>query len=253
MHIPKCAGTTLRAGLEARFGRENLALLYSQNYQFGRPDQPLSEFSQSFVIGHFGVNYFKGANHGRQVITFVRDPVDRVLSHYFYWHSTDHGGLGPKLARCLSLADFLRSDLLAVRRQISNTQTWMMAANIDMVERHRLACTPHDDLLDMAKENLAYFDFIGLTETFDQDADYLNEKYAWGIESPWGRTNKTERRQARDEIDDEVLDLLHGVTAMDRRLYEYIKREIYPNQFAVTVPLNATQQADGNGESRSDQ
>ena len=238
MHIPKCAGTTLRKMIEEHCGSSSLVQLYSRKNQFGQPNKPITGYQEDYVIGHFGIDYFKDADHGRKVITFMRDPIDRVLSHYYYWRSTEQAGIGPKLAKCLSLADFLKSDLLAVRRQISNLQAWMFVANIDMMNRHRYACVSQDELYEMAISNLDLFDFIGLTETFDRDIRYLNDRYAWGAGYSYAIANITAARKRVDELDDETIELLRGVTALDRRLYRYVKRTCYPAQFSDEVPAN---------------
>lgn len=233
MHIPKCAGTALRLMIEEHCGSNALVKLYSMENQFGKPDKPITGYSEDFVIGHFGVDYFKDQKHSRKAITFIRDPIDRVLSHYYYWRSTELSGIGAKLAKCLSLADFLKSDLLAVRRQISNLQTWMFVANIDMLNRHKLACASQDELFDLARKNLEHFDFVGTTESFDTDLRFLNDKYSWGAGYSLTAANVTKKRKYLEDLDDETVDLLRGVTALDRRFYRYIKKYVYPQQFIV--------------------
>lgn len=231
MHIPKCAGTTLRIALEERFGRDSLLLLYSRRDQFGRPRQPFSKCSQPFIIGHFGVDHFRDDDHGRQVLTFMRDPVERVLSHYYYWRNIQEQSMGPRLAKCLSLEDFLTSEIVAVRRQIVNLEAWMFIANIDMLSRHRLACVPQDELFDMAVENMQLFDFIGLTETFDKDLRFLNHRYCWGLPRQVGRQNPSPARLHYAELTADTRELLRSVTRLDRRLYKYVQTRVYPRQF----------------------
>lgn len=241
MHIPKCAGTTLRKMLEARHGSASLVQLYSRKDQFGKPYKALKEYTQSFVIGHVGVDYLLDKEHGRKLVTFMRDPVERVLSHYYYWRSISENSMGPKLAACLSLKDFLSSDVVAVRRQISNLQAWMFISNIDMMSRHRAACCSIDELFEKALENTRIFDFIGFTENFDKDLAHLNVKYNWGLSSEVDILNKSPDRKSAAELDEETMDLVRGVTRLDRRLYQYVKKQIYPYQFATGVPEGDTQ------------
>ncbi len=241
MHIPKCAGTTLRKMLEARHGSAALVQLYSRKDQFGRPYKALKEYTQDFVIGHVGADYLLGREHGRKVVTFMRDPVERVLSHYYYWRSIQENSMGPKLAACLSLRDFLCSDVVAVRRQISNLQAWMFIANIDMLSRHRMACRSFDELFEKAMENASFFDFIGFTESFDKDLAHLNSKYNWGLSSEIDVLNKSPERKNASELDEETMDLVRGVTRLDRRLYQHVKKQIYPYQFVTGVSDGDTQ------------
>ncbi len=234
MHIPKCAGTTLRKMLEARYGTAAMVQLYSRKDQFGKPYKSLKEYTQAFVVGHVGVDYLLDKSHGRKIVTFMRDPVERVLSHYFYWRSIQESSMGPKLARCLSLRDFLCSDVVAVRRQISNLQAWMFISNIDMMSRHRLACCSFEELFEKAVENTRIFDFIGFTESFNTDLEYLNSRYNWGLSEDVGVLNKSPDRKNATELDEETMDLVRGVTRLDRRLYQYVRKQIYPYQFTAS-------------------
>lgn len=243
MHIPKCAGTTLRKMLELRHGSAALVQLYSRKDQFGKPYKALKEYTQDFVVGHVGVDYLLDRSHGRKIVTFMRDPVERVLSHYFYWRSIQEKSMGPKLAACLSLRDFLCSDVVAVRRQISNLQAWMFISNIDMMSRHRLACCSFDELFEKAIENTRIFDFIGFTESFGKDLAHLNSTYNWDLSDDIGVLNQSPDKKNASELDEETMDLVRGVTRLDRRLYQYVKKQIYPYQFATNAQAGEIQQS----------
>lgn len=230
MHIPKCAGTAFKTGLTTRFGSSSVMELY--NGKDGRGDliAPVDHYSEDFIIGHFGAAYFDGVEHNREIITFLREPIDRILSHYYYWRSQKCSSVAIASAQRLSLVDFLRSDIPEVRFQISNLQTWLCA--FDMVYENRIknACIPQNEILEMAKDNLSKFNFVGLTENFTSDMNYLNNRYLWGIKSSWwGRrsfwrvVNKTDLRKTVDEIDDEAMELLRSLTTMDRLLYDFVK------------------------------
>lgn len=236
MHIPKCAGTTLRLGLESHYGVDQVLRIYARKDQFGVPFKCVTEYSHDVIVGHFGVGYFQGKEHGRKVITFLRDPIDRVLSHYYYWRLSSYPHIGAKLARQLSLRDFLSSDLLAVRRNISDLQTWMFVSSIDMSVRNKYACASHDELLDIARSSISQFDYIGLTESFGDDVSYLAGRFGWSLDGSWDKSNVTRQRSTVEELDEECMELLRGVTVMDRALYDYIKQSIHPYQKTVQCP-----------------
>lgn len=86
LHIPKCGGQSVRRILKTRFG-ENLYFHYYQDYSVLPPRYELNP--GICIHGHFnntrgfGVDdYYPGAD---QFITFLRDPLEIMLSNYFFW------------------------------------------------------------------------------------------------------------------------------------------------------------------------
>lgn len=106
VHVPKCAGTSLRLFLESSFGHDAVYQDYGD-----RPADPASpmnldpdgffgKFSSTnyeflsgkrAVHGHFNPLKYKNAR-ARLRITFLRDPVERAVSHYFFWKELPRHG-----------------------------------------------------------------------------------------------------------------------------------------------------------------
>lgn len=89
LHIPKCGGHSVRRVLKNWFG-ENLYFHYFQK----RNALPVKHELKPGVCIHghfnktkgFGVDdYYPGVN---QLITFLRDPLEIVISNYFFWKRT---------------------------------------------------------------------------------------------------------------------------------------------------------------------
>jgi hypothetical protein len=89
LHIPKCGGQSVRRVLKNRFG-DNFYLHYFQKRN-AMPEK--YELEPGICIhGHFnktkgfGVDdYYPGVE---QIITFLRDPLEIVISNYFFWKRT---------------------------------------------------------------------------------------------------------------------------------------------------------------------
>ena len=98
VHVPKCAGTSLRAAFDQQFGAANI--YYDYNDSPFNPTKPVNtdphyfdsfqENSYGFlndkklVHGHFHPNKYRALKNALHV-TILREPVDRVISHYFHW------------------------------------------------------------------------------------------------------------------------------------------------------------------------
>ena len=83
VHIPKTAGVSIRNLLKEHFGPGFVTYYWTLTDAWGRnvPDVPVSA---SCVHGHFQSDEFTGKFPQAKLITWVRDPVDRVVSSYYY-------------------------------------------------------------------------------------------------------------------------------------------------------------------------
>lgn len=87
VHIPKVAGTTLRKILEDQIGSD----LIFRDYNIASnafPGQKIYPETQ-VIIGHFPFDkYSYFLAHGWKLDTIVREPLDRLESHYNYLQAT---------------------------------------------------------------------------------------------------------------------------------------------------------------------
>jgi hypothetical protein len=93
VHFPKAAGTSLGAMLRSYFGSD---LFTDYDHDPVNPNHDLNESPRlppgtRAVHGHFrGDRYqsFRSAQH----ITFLREPVDNLISIYYFWRTTPAHG-----------------------------------------------------------------------------------------------------------------------------------------------------------------
>jgi hypothetical protein len=124
LHVPKCAGTSLREALVGAFGEDQIH--FDNDDRLLDPKSPVNVDRQGFlrefnsnrdailsgkrvVHGHFCMSKYKGVKGPR--VTILREPVDRLISHYLFWkHLPPHGhSLHDRfLAEQPSLAEFAR-------------------------------------------------------------------------------------------------------------------------------------------------
>jgi hypothetical protein len=98
VHIPKCAGTSVRSILEANFPNR-LELSYESYFRVPMPERtkiiaevlenPVAIANQNIVYGHFLPIKHLGKNLDRSVklTTILRDPLERMRSHYVFWNA----------------------------------------------------------------------------------------------------------------------------------------------------------------------
>jgi hypothetical protein len=84
MHIPKAAGVSIRDTLKEHYGPGFVLWDWQITDAWGRvlPEVPASA---TCVHGHFTTDLLIGRFPQGHLITFVRDPVERVVSQYYYF------------------------------------------------------------------------------------------------------------------------------------------------------------------------
>lgn len=84
VHIPKCAGTSFRHVLQALYGDKlwpNYGAIFTRNQA-----QPgLVPAHTVCVHGHFLADAFDDLDPRRHLLTWVRHPVERVVSNYYHF------------------------------------------------------------------------------------------------------------------------------------------------------------------------
>jgi len=102
IHIPKTAGTSFRQALEDNYpvlrdyggkSAETSALIKSFIYEQKSPlslKTGFKEMQDTWLTGHIYLNKYSNFVSARHIISFVRDPIERVISHYN--HSVLHNG-----------------------------------------------------------------------------------------------------------------------------------------------------------------
>ena len=74
VHIPKTGGTTLKDILKRDYGEDNY---YEDTSDFGVPD--ISSIDKKVISGHISFNY---SLDGNILLTLLRNPIDRIVSHF---------------------------------------------------------------------------------------------------------------------------------------------------------------------------
>lgn len=200
VHIPKTAGTSFARALEARFPGK-IAFYYGvkdpkTTEGLNVPREALAEAAAGLgargfeaLHGHYPLRFVEPllTDPSRQVWTWLRDPVDRTLSHFDFYKE--------RPLELAKFADAVKEGRLGVER-FAKKQTIR-----DLQSRY---------LEGFALADLA---FVGVVEQFE-----LGLALLFGEEAPTlkRRFNATE---ARSTVDPSVRDLIASLNARDMQLY----------------------------------
>ena len=187
MHIPKTAGTTFRKMLhrqapknymwpDQQFLREN-GNRYPSRKQLVSDYK--SELNHPILIGHYGMDLLTVLPEDVIILTFVRNPYERILSHIKHICALDNSFDGdPNKVVEEKLLDIL------------------------YIQSKMLQYKPHNNkgfkkLLD----NIDRIEFVGLTEEFEKSIALCNKMFGW----------KLEMIEPQNQRKNEILDSLSAI------------------------------------------
>jgi hypothetical protein len=176
-----------------------------------------------FISGHFGFEFARAFVEKRYSFTFLRDPVERVLSFYYFARNQKSAEFEIyRMARELDLHSFLLAGQTPglVRECIYNHQTWQLFWGWGAPRTYTLDSLPGPRMLTLAIENLETLSWVGFAETFDDD--YRRVLGDLGIPVPQKvvHANATASRPRQDSLPTETLALVRDLTACDQVLYD---------------------------------
>ncbi len=166
LHIPKTAGTSFRNTLKAVYGEEqvirlDIDLIHHQLRIEQQPfDQPKLPRKVKVVHGHFSPALLRqklALSPKTPMITWLRHPVDRVISNYFY------------------LAKRLKEELNEEGKGLnilSKMQKTLLEYAYAELNRNRMS----KFLTGITLEECL---FVGISEHYESDLEYLSRLLKW--------------------------------------------------------------------------
>lgn len=222
LHVPKTAGTTLRSILVDVYGPDRIlnGYQYPSLVSAAAYVNSLDETSRSnaeIFASHLEFGLHRHLSGNSQYITILRNPIDRVLSTYYFMKGG--GGLEPHPAlrgrSDITLVDFVRSGIVGeidngLVRIVSGHNTHARTGSITDVE------------LDIAKQNLrTNFVAIGFTERFSESLVLISSKLGWDRTPLYRSENITPIRDSIDHIPEDAARAIEELCRLDVELYTY--------------------------------
>ena len=177
IHIPKTGGTTFKDIVKKNFKVDKTMYLYEMNMNelpysnYTRRNIKINNLKNSditdidLIQGHFFFTNNNELKKDFKFLTFIRNPVDRVISEY--WHSktiSDHPYYLIIKNKKLSLLEYIDEFPFTAR----NFQTKILSGDSFQEDQN-----VSEKNLDHAIKNLGAKIFFGITELYDKSLIYL--------------------------------------------------------------------------------
>ena len=240
-HLPKCAGTTVT---------EYLLMHYSRPHIFrtdgSRPDESVYEFRSlpqsaryryHLIIGHLANELMDYVHPDTITLTTFRDPVDRIISHYFFVKQNKKHYLHKAVVGSnMQLEDYATSMLSPELRNWYTTH--FTGLSIDDVEQD-----PEGAVRFAADAIAERYDIVGFQDTLPSVMRQL--RTSAGLLKPFANKvqNKTTRRPGFAEVPASVRKTIADINFVDVMLYDLLKEREGRNTDSTEVRFAELQYA----------
>lgn len=228
LHIQKTAGTSIVEYAKCYYP----SVISHADFLYHKP----GEFSEiQFISGHFGYEFAKYHMPNRYSFVFLRDPVERVLSYYYYCRRRDPNEYEiNRVARENNLEQFLALGFTDndIKHRIANHQAWQIACGSGHGKTRHRRDFDDSEILELAINNLDDFSYIGFTETFKEDHDNIINSLGMPVSKHNTETNVNYKRPSHEDISSASLEIIQEITQIDKIIYDeaWSRRENKLNQ-----------------------
>lgn len=221
IHIPKTAGTSFRTMLEGYFKGTEIFPARADRLKaahLGYPNMKeylaLSEAQKAEIqlfAGHLPYGTGKQLAPELKMLTFLRDPRERFISHVNYIHKN-------RLKKNKNQSLEETYDELKV--SLRNFHIRYLADDKgDQLYYFRRAAKIDDKALTQAKEHLASCAFIGISERFTESIYMAEKAFGWKL----GRIRKVNRTFFKTHnLPAEIIQGMEQAIEYDEELYRYV-------------------------------
>lgn len=234
LHIHKTAGTAITNSISQMYDTKKICP-FNFEYQFYEQTFKQSDFTKyDFFRGHFGLNVKKLFFDDAKVISFVREPMERLKSLYIFlknqannpniYYQNKHT-VGLKVAQ-MSFREFIFSTDKSLENIKMNTQSKLLGGGSFS---HEKECRPevtvdNNDFFSKAINFVNHKDsIVGTSENIMQVFDVLKLNFKNTLPKPSYLKVSPLTDKKSLVIDDEIIEHVHKINYFDYKLYNYVK------------------------------
>lgn len=246
IHIPKTAGQSLHWLFKQKVGENKVSPLFNNLYLLP------ANFSYTYdvIFGHTDYETVRLLVQRKEVklVTFLRDPIKRLISLYKFWWSHDpefhKGNTAVELANKYSIEEFFRAE--EVRKLLWNDMfgrfmgyklrdTLKDALEESFKDENKRMSFLNKRVIPLIHEQIEEYFYIGLQEQFNQDVCEMFNRLGFScddVDLQDAKVNITENNIGKPgfkkekpsfDVNETVLSAIEELTELDNLLYQQVK------------------------------
>ena len=223
LHIPKTGGTTLRDIIQRQYRSEKILMIP----KLEESENILKEVSTSqinqlkLIQGHLKYGIHNHFHRSAKYFALIRDPINRVLSTYYYVLSQKNNPQNLSTANNqMTIYDFVQS---GVNPFLINGQTQLISGKTGEIDNPIIES---EELFSLAKENIENdFLFLGITEMFDETILILKNMLGWHMPY-YSIANRTKKKPNYDAVNPTIISFIKEHNQLDIKLYNITKTSL---------------------------
>lgn len=223
LHILKTGGSTLQAILQKQYSEwiltnENENVLNKETIKELLIENNVEDVKCLF--GHFPYGIHEQFLKPYQYITFLREPVDRVISLYFYIKNTKGHSMYNSLQE-VSLEEFISRE--EYRHLVYNHQTGYLSGECSLITGYK-----NNPDLSLAIQNITKdFNVVGIMEMYEESLYVMKKNLKWSEEVfNYSKQNVNKNKPLREKIPLELISKIEELNLLDRKLYNFSKERL---------------------------
>ena len=218
IHIPKNGGNTFKRILEKNFDERTIFSVEVINHVTDNlnefvdlPEEKKEEIR--LLRGHIRFGLHEHFNQETEYVTFLRNPLERVLSFYNFVLERKNHRLYHEIHK-MSFAEFVQN---IKDDDVHNAQIrYLSGMNTD-----------ESTMLNQALKNIdRYFPVVGIMEQFDKSLILLKKHYHWRWPTYRILNKSNVKNKSKITIDNETKNLIEELNAGDYELYKLMNERL---------------------------
>jgi hypothetical protein len=207
LHIPKTGGSTMRGVLDREYGQSHILRVSPDT-----PTEALHKAGIHCIYGHCRYGLHQHVRQKTTYITFLRDPLDRILSMFYYIRSRPQNKMHDTVKQ-MSLREFVTTTEPRIQVPLHNHQTRMISGK------------KQPDLktaIDHIKKDFAV---VGVTDMYPESVFMMRKALGWD-DASYKKANVTRKRRKKTDIPPKVKQIVREHNQLDYELYAFAKERL---------------------------